>query len=680
MGLKNPEAILEELEKFKIIRYTAYNFRYILQHGTDLDIDLAIDEAGRLVEKVTNVVAPLTLYFDFPFISAKSVFYRKGTPRFFQFKLSEDPIQMIPEDEIDGFINLVFAEDEKSAKRVQEHSANSTDAILYCCYQNTADIKNTLFDIQKVKKVIENNATDQAALGYLKAIETDHIKLLNHFVLDGLYNDNGKVIWYYKGKLQKISSRHSLNQLLSMISDDVYPSTPVFKSELINKTNISSQISSARRNLVFRLLDNQDEAELGFESTKFPPEKSIYLSLLQLTGIHRLEEGIWGLHKPLDESFDPLWNAGIQFLESTKNKERSIQELVDILSVKPFKLKQGFISFWLPLFLITKSDEYALYNEQSYIPELNKDDLELILRRPGLYRIKAFNVKGIRLQLFNRYRQLLNQSEQVKPNNKVFIQTIKPFLSFYRELPEYAKKTQRIDKKSIALRQIISTAKDPEKTFFEDFPVALGFSLQELHHKTEKAEDFVKKIQRAIKEMQTAYDKLVVRVENFLINDILHSNEQFPEYRSDFQARFKKLKIHLLLPHQKTLHSRLLSDIDDKKAWLSGIVQAVIGKPLTTITDEDEAKLYDKIKDGVFELDNLCELSKRDVNDQEEDVMKFDITTFKNGINRNVLRIPKAKNPEIESKAKEIKRILGKDKKISLSVLGRLLQELLKDE
>ena len=49
---------------YKGIYITKYSFKYILFEGTDLDIDIAIDDAGRLVEKVTNVVNYLNQYFD----------------------------------------------------------------------------------------------------------------------------------------------------------------------------------------------------------------------------------------------------------------------------------------------------------------------------------------------------------------------------------------------------------------------------------------------------------------------------------------------------------------------------------------------------------------------------------------------------------------------------------------
>ncbi|NII24363.1 hypothetical protein HB364_04705 [Pseudoflavitalea sp. X16] len=680
MGLKNPEGLLKELESKKIVRYVNHSLRYILFEGTDLDIELAIDDAGRLIEKLTNVVDHLNQYFEFPFIAAKSVYYEIGTPRFFQFKLTDEPIKLIPEGEVDGFINLLFSEDSKIIKKIEDISSKCEEAILYGYYKNTADIKTILFEIQKIKKVIENNQDDRTAIKLLNEELSIKIKLLNHYVFDNLYTDKGTITWFFKGKKIKLNSRQHFNQQLSKICEEIYPYTPIYKNELINKTKISGQIATARKRLIEKLLSQVQEENLGFKESEFPPEKSIYLTLLRSTGIHQALEGVGVLEKPIDSSFTELWDACAQFMLSTKGKERNLEELISLLSKRPFKLKQGFIDYWVPVFLLVNNDEYALFESGSYIPELTSDILELINKRPSFFQLKAFDVAGVKLQLFNRYRVLLNQVEHQKPTNKTFIQTIKPFLIFYKDLPEYSKKTNRLDKKTIALRQVIASAKDPEKAFFNDFPTALGYSLQELQKSPIQAEAFIKDMQEAIRELRTSFDAVVDRFENYLTKELIGSSSPFPDYKQDIKARFKKLKAHLLLNHQKSFYTRVQSTLDDRKAWLNSIAQSCIGKPLTSITDEEEKLLYDKLKDLVYELDNLCEISQADINEDNEEVLKLEVTSFVQGLNKNLIRIPKTKTKEVDNKVTEIKGILGADKKINVTILAKLLQELLNHE
>ncbi|MBS1733623.1 MAG: hypothetical protein JST02_10030 [Bacteroidetes bacterium] len=680
LGIKQPEKVIAELEKFKLVKYTKHNFRYSLQTGTDIDIDLAIDEAGRMVEMVSNVVHHLNQHFDLPFIAAKSVSYKTGTPRFFQFKLSEEPINEIPEGEIDGFVNLIFSDDKKIKQQIQEHSKQCNEAILFGYYKNTNEIKRLLNEIQKIKAAIIAHKNDKAAVKEFIAVEEHYKRLLNHYVLGGIYSNNENVIWYYQGIQVNITDEKSFNQTLSHICEQVYSAAPVFRNELMNKTKISGQISKARNTLLQKLLVQTSEYNIGFLDSEFPPEKSIYLALIKNTGIHHNQEGFWQLDKPTNKSFHELWKAGERFLHSSKGKERNLQEFIDILSSKPFKLKQGFIDYWVPIFMLIKNDEFALYENDIFIQELTGDIFELLNKKPGLFSIKAFDVSGLKLQLFNRYRILLNQAESNQPNSKTFIQTVKPFISFYRQLPEYAKQTNRLHKHTIALRQIITKAKDPEKTFFEDFPTAFGYSMNELSKSSKLADKFIEQLQASIRELRTAYDGLIDRFESYFIKDIIGTNTEFPTYRGIIKKRFEGLKSHLLLANQKPFYARLQSELNDRKAWLASIAQACINKPLNNITDEDELVLFDRLRDLVYEFDNLCEISESNVDDEQEEVLKLEITTLVKGLNKSLLRISKGKNKEVEQKQQEIKSLLGKDKKINIAILTKLLQEFLSND
>ncbi|MBO3273584.1 hypothetical protein J4D97_23295, partial [Hymenobacter defluvii] len=55
---------------------------------------------------------------------------------------------------------------------------------------------------------------------------------------------------------------------------------------------------------------------------------------------------------------------------------------------KPLKLKQGFVDFWVPLFLFMKRHEFALYGEQGkYIPELRLEVVDLFSKSPNQYTV-----------------------------------------------------------------------------------------------------------------------------------------------------------------------------------------------------------------------------------------------------------------------------------------------------
>ncbi len=77
-------------------------------------------------------------------------------------------------------------------------------------------------------------------------------------------------------------------------------------NELFNKHKLSGSISSAKGKYLAALLNQSNEQDLGFPDDKFPPEKTIYYSLLNNTGLHVNGEFA---DVPSNEGIMPLWNA-----------------------------------------------------------------------------------------------------------------------------------------------------------------------------------------------------------------------------------------------------------------------------------------------------------------------------------------------------------------------------------
>lgn len=680
LSISNSKELIKGLIDKKIIVYKNYLNRFVLNEGTDLDIEMALLEAENKVDDITDVVTMLNKYYQLHPVLAKKVMFEIGTPRLFEYKISHFPIDEVPENEIDGFINLVF-NDKNILNEVQTKSADCEEAILYCYYKNSKLIKELLFEIEKTKKVIAENENDKVATRELNNILQHQINLLNHKILNNFYGTSAEVLWFYKGEQLEINSKKDLNSKLSEISNLVYSSSPIFKNELINKHKISSSIHSAKKNYLKALVANWDKPQLGFPEDKFPPEKTIYLSLLENNDIFLYSDKIQDIITPNNRNkFNFLWDESINFLESAKVGRRKISEFLEILKRRPYKLKQGLIDLWIPTFLFIKRDDFALFGTNGYIANLSDEVLELLIKNPEDFEIKTFAIEGVKLDIFNRYRIFLDQTTKEKISNGSFIETIKPFLTFYRDLPDYTKNTKRLSKEALGIRNSIFLAKDPEHTFFESFPNALNFKIQQIQSSSETLQSFSTKLQDSIKEIRNCYDELIDRVEDFIKSDIVGEDLTFEEYKLNLQFRYKKLRRHLLLPSQKIFIQRLDSQIDDKKAWLNSMIQALIGKTLDNSTDEDEILIYDKFKSMILELDSLTSLSKSDFNEEKEDVYDLQINTFFKGISKKLVRLPKEKQKEVFKIQKELQNVLSKDSTLNIAALTNLLKEMLKNE
>jgi len=677
LGIRDSEKLIDNLVNKKIIIYRKYSNRFVPFEGTDLDITSALIAAGDKVNEISDVPTILNRYYQIPPVFAKSYSYVNGTPRLFEFKISEHPISEVPLNEIDGYINLIFNE-KLNIDDIKKVSVNEKEAIIYGFYRNSKTIKNLLFEIEKTRKVIDDNKDDKVAVKELTLILSHQQNLLNHYILNNLYSKKSDLIWIFKGQEVLISNKKQFNVLISGICKQIYSKSPVFKNELVNKHKISGSIHAAKKNYFKSLVYNWNLPDLGFEKDKFPPEKTIYLTLLKENGIelHSNEPG-FETKVAKKSSFNHLWNKSLEFLKSAKESRRKISELSFTLSRRPFKLKQGLIDFWVGTFLFIKRDDFALFGENGYIPYLNEEILELVMKYPDNYEIKTFDIEGVKLDIFNSYRMFLNQHLKDNIDNATFIETIKPFLTFYRGLSEYSRNTNRLSKETLAIRNAISNSRDPEKSFFDDFPLAMGYTIEELQQSKDTLHNYAIKLQDSIRELRSSYDNLLNRFEEFILNEFIGDHIEFAGYKTLLQKRFTNLKKHLCLPHQKIFLQRLASELDDKKAWLNSIAQAVLGKTLESIKDEEEIILYDKFKLMIHELDDLTNILKVEIDVEKEEVLSVEFSSFINGSHKAFIRLPKTKLKEISKIEDSIILMLSKDDSLDKIALANVLNKLL---
>lgn len=670
------ESLLKILQTRKLIRYSNYNRSFRVAQGTDLDIEAEIKLASDRVERITNVADSIQKHCESPTpVLAKRVSFEKGTPRLFNYEITEEPLDSMTSGEFDGTINLVL----NSTIKLSDIGVSSkfTQNVIYAVFRSADKIKEQLFEIEKSLKVITEHGYDKAAVKELNQIVESHKKILLHYFVDGIFGKD--VLWLWNGEVLKLRNKMELNSQLSIISEHLYPKAPIYRNELINRNKISTSISTARNELFRRVVSGESIVDLGFDDN-FPPEKTIYITLLRESGIHRKEENGYAFGDPPRKSnFKALWDECQSFLEDCRDERLPLTELFERLKLEPFGLKRGIIETFVPIFLYIKRDDYALFGDDGYIPEITDVVMQMFIRNAKEYRIKSFNVSGVNLDLFKKYREFLNQSKEVKPTNKSFIESIRPFLVFYKQLPEYTRNTNRLTKEAKAIREAIIKAQDPEETFFLAFPKALNTSIKELNGSPKSLQVYTNILKEKITELRGAYDELLNRFERCVCHELGLKDQDFREYKSEIVERYKKVKPHLLLNYQKTFLQRVNTKLDDRNSWLSSIAQALIGKSLETIRDEDELNLFDKFKNIIHELDNMVELSSIKVNEEKERVYKFEITSEKL-LQKRVIKIPKTKFIQSDKLEKEIRKTLATDKLVNLAVLTKLLQEQLKNE
>lgn len=597
MNVNNAESIIKQLVNLKIIRFASYKNRLLLFEGTDVNIEDELAKASLVIPKPINYIDEIWYFFTKRISIAKACYYHKGTPRYFKYNVLAEPEDIIIKEDIDGYIELLFSTDKNFITNVKQFSSQIDKAIVFVIFNNTSSIIEHIYNINKYDYLLQRvliDKNDIVATREVNNLKEHEIELLNKVINEGLFSYNNSVTWIYKGEEQIVKSQRDFNRLLSAICDNVYDLTPIINNELFNKHKLSGNISAAKVKYFQALLENYDKVDLGFDKDKFPPEKTIYYSLLRNTGLHINGEFA---DAPSNKDIQTLWDACEDFLKSTRFKPRKLSELIKILSIQPYKIKNGVLEFWLPTYLFIKRQEYSIYGANGqYIPDFNMELFELMKKHLGEFKIKAYSVDGIKLAIFNQYRKFLNLDGNNEIKGEAFIETIKPFLFFYNhQLNEYAKHTKSLPhEETIRFREVLAHAKDPEKAFLEDLPKALGYTDDMLADENH-VQNYCNIIQRAVCELRGAYNQLIDRLEDDLIERLGLRSRDYFEYIDEIRFRLSKVKQHLLNSRQKEFFQHAITQFDNRTEWFQSICYAALGLPLERLKDEQEARLHDDL-------------------------------------------------------------------------------------
>lgn len=675
LGIANTKETIKTLTSQKIIRFATYKSQYILYEGTNLNIENELFKAASIVPTPQLSIKEIAPYIKQKAAIATASYYRTGTPRYFEYSISNEPTIITAEGDIDGYIHLIFPLSDNESEVIDMSKSKAAGASIYGYFKNTEAITKHLHEIKKLQYVIENIAIDdRVAIAELEKQKNYEINLLDDAINKCLTSGNENVVWYFCGQTIAINSMRDFNKLLSHVCDVVYCKTPIIRNELFNRQKLSSAISLARVNLLDAMLNHSDEDAFGING--FPPEKTIYFTLFKESGIHRKDEnGHWILGAPTEPELKTLWSVSIDFINSSVDKPRKLSELTKILKSAPYKLKQGVIDFWIPIFIYINQQDFALYNGNTFVLNINKEVFELIQKRINDFSIKGFKVSGVKLEFFKRYRQFLRKDDSVSVSSTSLIDTVKPFFHFYRGLNSYAKSTRKFDSAYTAkFRDVLSNAEDPAKTFFEDLPAALGY--KDLNS-DEFVAQYLNLIRNAVRELNSCYDNFIDRIEEEIIAHLGLPND-YGAYKEILESRYNSIDSRILTPKTRAFLDRIVAPSETKREFIEKLAIVITDKRLDETKDSDEPLLIHQLLHILSELERYSAIS--DVQSENDaEAFSFELASNQGKFSiSQTYRLPKNKVEKAEKIVEKIASLLSDDDEFNVCVLLKLLNEKVK--
>jgi len=426
-----------------------------------------------------------------------------------------------------------------------------------------------------------------------------------------------KHICWIQGDRIEISRAIDFNSKLSAVCDRVYHKGLTLWNELINRRELSSQMVRALRTLIQAMLDHGDRPQLGLTGNS--PDVSIYTSVLNLTKIHRQENGVWGFYPPIYAPMQPVWEAIENFCLESLEKPRTIDQLYAILDAPPYGVKRGVIPILLAAVVLDHVDDVSVYKDGTFIPVLGSEHFELLVKHPQRFAVKHFEIVGLRSQVFRELENVL-RSPSPKSNEKkipanvrnvTMLSVVKPLFQFVKKLPTYTTKTTRISTEAQAVVRTLQKAQEPDVLLFQSLPVACGLAEIVAGQADDgtTAKQFKSKLVQVLHEVQTTYDRLLADCQN-LLHEAFGVRRSSEKLREDLQVRASYLVESCL---ERTLRRFVLAAADetaDDQRWLESLLMIVVDKPAESWNDADMTSFEPKLSDLARRFINLEALQK----------------------------------------------------------------------
>ena len=710
------ESSLAMLEGRSIVIYRRYNDAYALWEGSDIDIEARLREAAAQLDPNLRLPAALsTLMQPQPLIARQHLFVT-GTLRYFVVRYTDlegfDADLQMSSDEADGLVLYALPtsefEEKQLRKKATEASVRDRKEVLIAIPQSIGLLRDAVLELWCLGWVEENNLellrSDATARRELWARRTEVEREISE-QLTTLFggtiaspqaggrlvsHDKGNTrdhLWYHKGRKIQIASRRALNEYLSRICKSVYPKTPILRNELINQRQISSQAASARRKLIKAMLDSQGQEKLDIDG--YPPEMSIYLSLLFNTRIHRRVSGVWGFHPPKAGNKTRIyftWLEMERFLSECEERRQSVATLYKRLEQPPFGLRSGPMPILLCAVLLHYEAEIALYEDGSFVADISMPVFERLIRSPEKFEIKRFRMEGIRAEVFEQFTGMLSKPVSTMGETPNLLVIVRPLINFIHKLPRYTMLTQDLSDAAIALRRTITDAREPDALLFEQLPQALGFDAfgPSVETDSKTVDAFFNTLRGALSELNRAYDELLSFIEELLISAFsLQSNSDSPHI--ELMDKAQSLLDWTIDTKLKGFLIRICDEELDFKEWVEAIGTYIVTKPPASWNDSDKAQFEMNLSGLARKFHHFDALSferQEQSDDSAGEVIRVGITTLSSTEQERVVTLSptaEAQIGDIERGIEEVFESAGVDgnPNLRLAILARLSQRLM---
>jgi len=611
------EEALRYLVERKILVFRRHTNEFRVWQGSDFEFDQAVEALRSELRKGFDIGTYLQTELPPPTLVARRHSHRVGALRFFAGEYATLP--RLRELDLSGWKGAELDRTPPDGRVVYVLPETSTEAEEACAIAKRLLRPSVILVVPKIPVPYLQTALELVALHRLEASATelrdDPVaqrelneriatceESLRRLVAQVTEPVRASARWFTaRGRKHDIDTSEQAQRLISKICDKTFHLSPTVRNEMVNRTELSSNISMARNRLVAKMMEDTGKPNLGINGN--PPELAILRALLVNHGVYRERaEGVWKLGAPStrDEGYRACWKAIEIHVFGSKVCPRPVVEIFDALAQAPYGARRGITQILFFAVLLHHRDCLALYEEGIFVRDWTPDRIEMLFKRPDRFSVRYLDIAGSRRWLVDAIRRRVSViAKHVqgagKEDGDRFGETLKSLYRWLHSLPNYARSTFKLSDLAQKLRQALLTAKAPEKLFFEDLPAIFGIRPDSLpagdtrgtREDEENGTRLVTQLESALSEIDGAYERLLERIQQAIISrlelpkDVARARIELADLKSELCPILSDAKAKVFLTRASDKEQAL-------REWTESIAAGLEGKPPAFWIDAQE--------------------------------------------------------------------------------------------
>ena len=679
----NADETLVELEEAGIVTYREFADEYRVWHGTDVDIRGLVDAALQQVEHQTFVKILTSVHEPRPMVAARHSsehdMLRIFSVRYF------DGDQVEPLDAFSQYDGetLLMVGDTTSVPRL-DPSAVAAKPVVAAIPTDMTELKESAYEVAAVLLALEDPAVveDWVARRELSERLAQSRAAFDRASADTFSADTCKWILLDAGDgLELCPGRGS--SALSQACDEVYRSTPAVGNEMLNRTDLTTQGSKARRLLLEGMIEHGDELDLGF--TGYGPEMAMYRAFMERTNIHvgKQANGTEAFGEPTNESLRVAWGVMHSEFNRAKSRRVNLRDVYAALLLPPVGMKAAAVPVFVTAGLLASADRIALYEHGTFKPLLTPEISERMVRNPGHFDVKHFaNTTGARRDVVDALAKRLNvRPARYKRRVANVLAIVGHLVSRVRRLDNYTLRTSFLPETTRNAREVLVAAVEPDELLFTALPEVLGFKPVSSDAKSySNAESYADKVGEVLDELDRCYELLLSDLVGLLLEECAEHT------RLAVCGQAAALENEVLDPAVRAFVLALANDtVDSDTDWMKAIATVVAKKAPAEWVDDDLERFHSALPEQVAAFRRLIALHAqiRVGGGTQFSALQVTLTRADGSEDIRLVSVDSAHRSLIENvldrALNETARVTGSSKRAQQSLLALLGESLLSD-